>query len=147
CEAKPRSKIVAVGVNERLLRQISALRRDERAGLEIKVRPFPVSFPRRCRKLVSQTQIQREAPADLPIILREQKVHVLINVEGRVRILLVLRGETEQQIGDGIAPVIIDSGEAPGIIEITDQRADVADSRLHVQQLAAKLDRVRSSAP
>src|SRR5262245_46746036 len=89
CESKPRSKIVAVRRNKRFLSQRSLGRSDELSGCDIKVRPFQISLSRRRRKFIAQAKIHCELPVDSPIILDESEIHVLVDLEGRVGVLLV----------------------------------------------------------
>src|SRR4051794_31041755 len=63
----------------------------------------------------------------------EQTIH-----DTEVIWLVIIRWETEQQIGNCVVPDCISAGEPAAEIEVSKQRTEVADSGLHEQKLSSK---------
>ena len=114
---------------------------------ESKFAHFKIALARRGGEFVAQSEVERQLPRDLPVVLDKHEIHVLVYVERRIGILLVPRRETEQQVGQRILPAPVHAGEAAGEIEVAEQRADVANSGFDIQQLAAELQRMRAVVP
>src|SRR4029450_1559627 len=147
CEADTRSEVIPVRFDECLLAQRSLCRCDELSGRGIKIGPLEISFARRRREFVTQTEIHGQVWGHSPVVLNETKKHVLINVECRIRILLVSSWETEQEVRYGVFPSAIVAAETAFKIKLTQQRPDVPDACLDVEQLSTELDRMCAPAP
>ena len=71
--------------------------------------------------LVTDAEIEREFVAYVEVVLRIEEVHVLVDLEGRIRILLVSRWKTQQQVGKRILPAIVHARESSGEHELPEQ--------------------------
>src|SRR5215510_5743184 len=119
CEADTRSEVIPVRLDQCFLAQRSCCRCDELSGRGIKIGPLEISFARRRREFVTQTEIHRQVWRHSPVVLNETKKHVLINIELRIRILLVSSRETEQEIRYGVFPSAIVAAETALKIKLT----------------------------
>ena len=80
---------------------------------------------------------------NLPIILNKGEVHPLEDVEYRVRILPVARGESHQNIGNAALVIVVLTTKAAGKIELSEKRTDVAYSCLRMEKLSPDFDGMR----
>src|SRR5262245_64427691 len=147
CEADTRSEVIPVRFDQCLLAQRSLCRCDELSGRGIKIGPLEISFARRRREFVTQTEVHGQVWGHSPVVLNETKKHVLIHLECRIRILLVSSWETEQQIRYGVFPSAVVAAETALKIKLAQQRADVPNACLDVEQLSTEFDSMCAPAP
>src|SRR5262249_24959027 len=81
CETDARRKIVPVGRDERLILKRSILGGHKPVGGGEEIRPFEIALTRRGGELIAQPEVQGQLAADLPVVLNEQEVHMLIDIE------------------------------------------------------------------
>src|SRR5207237_665606 len=88
-EAHPRCEVVAIRLDQCLIPQRPFFCEDELPRRRIEVGPFELPFARRGCEFIAQPEIQSQLARNLPIVLQEDEIHVLIDLESRIRILLI----------------------------------------------------------
>src|SRR5262249_19664637 len=101
-ESEAWRKVITVRLDQRLILERAALGGDECARRPVEIRPLGFPLPGRRGELVTQSEVQRQLARDFPVVLQKQEVQVLVDFKSGVRILLVPRGKTEQEVGQGV---------------------------------------------
>ena len=118
-EAHAGAEVGVIGIHQRPVVERPAPRGEHLAGRGVEIGKTIIGVPLRAAKFVAQSEIERELGGDAKIVLDVPKVHVLTQVGDEECRKLVLRTQTEDKIGQGVA------AEVTGVRVTAVQRVDV----------------------
>ena len=149
-QSKPRSEVVAIGIDERAIADRSVLGEQHRARRRIEVREHVARFPHRRRVFVPQAEVHRQLVVQPHIVLQVGEMHLPANLRDQRIAQRVLRAQAEHEVGEVVDVVrrrACGTRELTGVAVAAVQRVDVHHFDVDLLELVSRLQRLPSHRP
>ena len=106
CQAKPRAKVLVVGVDQAAAEQASAggLYHGVAGGVEIRI--VVIALIERGRELPPQPDVERKLGAHPEVVLKVHRVHELPQIDDRITSQVDLVGSAEHEIREAVTGIV-----------------------------------------